>query len=208
MPARTGGTSKNLHDGITWPFERIKEAINLTLGDTLAKSVMHELHGDFLTHFRSIFTTKVTGYYQEILGKMGGHPPHDKGVKALCWALVTKLLKMIFKEIHKVRMFAAEHCNVREDPAKVNGLFVYVALEELRVLQDFELHGYCRHPTYNQCVVLHLFDTSLPCAVYKKAANGPGWDVMEEEVPTSSASWRGTLTSLLNTPLRSRLRLP
>jgi hypothetical protein len=107
---------------------------------------------------------------------MGGHPPHDKEVKAACWALVTKLLKMIFKEIHKVRMFAAELGNVQEDPAKVNGLFLYAALEELRVLQDFELHGYRRHPTYNQCVVLHLFDTSLPGAVYKKAANGPGWD--------------------------------
>jgi hypothetical protein len=32
--------------------------------------------------------------------------------------------------------------------------------------------------------------------------------VLEEEVPTSSAPWSGTLTSLLNTPLRSRLRLP
>ena len=33
-------------------------------------------------------------------------------------------------------------------------------------------------------------------------------ELLEEEVPTSSASWSGTLTSLLNTPLRSRLRLP
>jgi hypothetical protein len=32
--------------------------------------------------------------------------------------------------------------------------------------------------------------------------------LLEEEVPTSSASWSGTLTSLLNTPPRSRLRLP
>jgi hypothetical protein len=32
--------------------------------------------------------------------------------------------------------------------------------------------------------------------------------LLEEEVPTSSASWSGTLTSLLNTPLRSRLQLP
>jgi hypothetical protein len=165
MLARTGGTSKNLHDRVTRAFKRIKGAINLTLGDLLAKSVMHELHGDFLTHFRSIFTTEVTGYHQEILGKMGGHPSHDKEVKTLCWALVTKLLKRIFKKIHKVRMFAAELGNVQEDPAKVNGLFLYAALEELRVLQDFESHGYPQHPTYNQCVVLHLFNTSLPCAV-------------------------------------------
>jgi hypothetical protein len=52
-----------------------------------------------------------------------------------------------------------------------------------------------------------------------KSCSGEGWvlacrsskktlRVMEEEVPTSSASWSGTLTSLLNTPLRSRLRLP
>ncbi len=34
------------------------------------------------------------------------------------------------------------------------------------------------------------------------------YNLLEEEVPTSSASWSGTLTSLLNTPLRSRLRLP
>jgi hypothetical protein len=33
----------------------------------------------------------------------------------------------------------------------------------------------------------------------------PSLSVLEEEVPTSSASWSGTLTSLLNTPLRSRL---
>ncbi len=32
--------------------------------------------------------------------------------------------------------------------------------------------------------------------------------MLEEEVPTSSASWSGTLTSLLNTPLRSRFQLP
>jgi hypothetical protein len=32
--------------------------------------------------------------------------------------------------------------------------------------------------------------------------------LLEEEVPTSSASWSSTLTSLLNTPLRSCLQLP
>jgi hypothetical protein len=174
MPDRMGGTSKNLHDGVTRAFERIKGAINLTLGDLLAKLVMHELHGDFLTHFRLIFTTDVTGYYQEILRKTRCHPPHNKEVKALCWALNTNLLKMIFKEIHKVWMFAAELGNVQEDPAKVNGLFLYSVLEELRVLQGFELHGYRRHPTYNQCVDLHLFDTSLPCAVYEKGSKWPG----------------------------------
>jgi hypothetical protein len=102
MLARLGGTSKNFRGGVVWAFEQIKGAINLTLGDPLAKSVMLKLHGEFLMHFWAIFTTELTGYYHEILGKTGSPPPHNKEVKAACWALVTKLLTTIFKEIHKV----------------------------------------------------------------------------------------------------------
>jgi hypothetical protein len=55
---------------------------------------------------------------------------------------VTKLLKVLFQEVHKVRMFAAELGNIRDDNAQVNGLFLYAALEELRVLREFASHGY------------------------------------------------------------------
>jgi hypothetical protein len=54
------------------------------------------------------------------------------------------------------------------------------------------------------------FFDSIECDIGLKkffAGRGQG-EVLEEEVPTSSASWSGTLTSLLNTPLRSRLGLP
>ena len=117
---------------------------------------------------------KVGNYYSEILGKTGGSPPHDKEVMALCWALVTKLLKGMFKEIHTARMFAATLGSIKDDPACVNGLYFYVALEELHILQDFEAHDYRRHPKYNQMVVLHLFDNCLPRAVYEKGLFGPG----------------------------------
>ncbi len=50
---------------------------------------------------------------------------------------------------------------------------------------------------------------SITCALQEaEKFGGILMFVLEEEVPTSSASWSGTLTSLLNTPLRSRLRLP
>jgi len=175
-PGMNGGTYKNLHDGIGRAFDRIKGAINLNLGSPTAKAVMMELHGEFLNHFRSIFTTMVGNYYMEILGKTGGPPPHDKALMASCWALVTKLLKTIFKEIHKVRMFAAVLGDLKEEAARVNGLYLYAALEELRVLRDFHEHDYRKHPKYNQQVVLHLFDTSLPRDVWEKATNGPGRD--------------------------------
>jgi hypothetical protein len=126
---------------------------------------MLELHGEFQNHFRSISTFMVTIYYLEILGKTGGPPPHDKTIMASCWALVTKLLETIFKEIHAVRMFASELGNVRDDPPRVNCLFLYAALEELHMLRNFQAHNYRCHPKYHQEVVLHLFDTSLPRSV-------------------------------------------
>ena len=154
-----GGTAKNLTSGVVRAFDRIQGTINLTLGSPQAKGVMMELRGEFITHFRAIFTTEVTSYSQEILGKTGGAPPHTAEVKVTCWALVTKLLKVLFQEIHKVRMFASELGNIRDDNARLNGLFLYAALKELRVLREFALHDYCRHPKYNQCIVLHLFNT-------------------------------------------------
>ncbi|KAL3805739.1 hypothetical protein ACHAW5_003819 [Stephanodiscus triporus] len=163
-----GGTAKNLTDGVLRAFDRIKGAINLTLGTPLVRAVMLELHGEFVMHFRAIFVTEVTDYYQEILGKTGGPPPHDKEIKATCWALVTKLLKVIFQEVHKVRVFAADLGNLKDDTGRVNGLFLYAALEELRVLRDFAAHQYRHHPKYNNQVVEHLFNTSVPRAVYEK----------------------------------------
>jgi hypothetical protein len=82
--------------------------------------------------------------------------------------LVTKLLKVIFQEVHKVRVFAADSGNIKDDTAQVNGLFLYAALKELHVLRDFVAHQYRHHPKYNNQVVEHLFNTSVPCAVYEK----------------------------------------
>jgi hypothetical protein len=77
MPIRmVGGTCKNLTSGVTRAFDQIKGAISSTPGAPLAKSVMMELHGEFLMHFRAIFTMEVTNYHQEIIGKIGGAPPH------------------------------------------------------------------------------------------------------------------------------------
>jgi hypothetical protein len=171
-----GGTSKKLTSGVIRAFNRIKGTISLTLGSPQAKAVMMELHGEFITQFRAIFATKVTSYYQKILGKMGGVPPHMAEVKATCWALVTKLLKVLFQRAHRVRIFAAELGNIWNDNTRVNGLFLYAALKELRVLREFTSHDYRHHLKYNQCVMLHLFDTSLTQLVYKKRTDGTRWD--------------------------------
>ena len=119
LPASSqGGTCKNLRDGVLRAFEQIKGAIAMTLGSGTARAVMTELHGEFLMHFRAIFQTEVLNYYLDILRKAGGTPPHTAEIKATCWALVTKLLRVLFKEVHGVGMHAAGLEHVVGDPAR------------------------------------------------------------------------------------------
>jgi hypothetical protein len=112
-------------------FKRIKGAIQMTLGLPLAKTVMMELHVEFLMHFNAVFITKVLSFYLNILEKAGSTPPFSTAVKASCWALVTKLLHVMFKEVHHICMHAAGLENIQEDPARVNGLYLYAAMEEI-----------------------------------------------------------------------------
>jgi hypothetical protein len=99
--------------------------------------------------------------------------------KASCWSLVAKLLKVLFKEIHKVRVEAAGLKNICDNAARVNGSFLYAALEELRVLREFQDHKYCQHPKFHHNVVMHLSDTPLPHPVYESCMDGAGCDTLK-----------------------------
>ncbi len=55
---------------------------------------------------------------------MGGENPSVQS-KAACWALVTKLMRTIFKEVHQVRHFASEAVLLGADSLQANGMFLY-----------------------------------------------------------------------------------
>ena len=93
-----GGTCRNLQGGVKRAFERIKGAISQSIGSRLALTILTELHGECMMHFSAIFVTEVDGFYRDILGKSGA-PPQSAASKASCWSLVTKLLRVLFKEI-------------------------------------------------------------------------------------------------------------
>ena len=133
-----GGASAWLKEGLDGAWQQIRGAIDLFLGGSpAAKVVMQELLTEYKIHTSTIFIAELTLHYDEILSKTGGDPPHTKEVKESCWALVTKLLKTILKEVHKVRRFAAEAVSIGSDLLSTNGMFLYAALEELRVLREF-----------------------------------------------------------------------
>jgi hypothetical protein len=133
-----GGASRRLKEGLDAAWQQIWGAINLFVGGSpVAKGVMLGMLAEYKILTSQLFITKITLYYNEILSKTGGDPPHSKEVKESCWAIVTKLLCTILKEDHKVRHFAAEAVSIGLDSLMTNGMFLYAALEELRVLREF-----------------------------------------------------------------------
>jgi hypothetical protein len=162
-----GGASARLKEGLEGAWQQIRGAIDLFLGRSpAAKGVMQEMLAEYKIHTSAIFITELTLYYDEILSKTGGDPPHTKEVKESCWALVTKLLKTILKEVHKVRRFVAEAVSIGSDSLSTNGT--------LRVLQEFATCGWRNHPKFNQNIVRHLFETCLPQAVFENRKEGAG----------------------------------
>ena len=143
-----GGTCRNLQGEVKQAFDWIKGAINMTIGSPQAKTVLMEFHGESLMHFNAIFITKVSGFCLDILRRAEGAPPQPAAVKALCWGLVTTLLQVIFKEVHKVLADAAGLKNIQDDPARVNGLYLYTTLEELQVLWEFHKCKYRHIPSF------------------------------------------------------------
>jgi hypothetical protein len=168
-----GGASARLKEGLEAAWQQMRGAIDMFLsGHPVARSVMTEMLAEYKILTSQLFITEITLYYDEILSKTGGDPPHSKEVKESCWALVTKLLRTVLKEVHKVRRFAAEAVSIGSDSLRTNGMFLYAAMEELRVLREFSACDWCNHPKFNQSIVRHLFETCLPRAVYENKKEG------------------------------------
>jgi hypothetical protein len=105
---------------------------------------------------------EISLYYNKILCKTWGDLPHTKEVKESCWALVMKLLKTIIREVHRVQRFVAEAVSFGMDSLSANGMFLYAAMEELRVLREFASCNWRNHPKFNQNILRQLFETCLP----------------------------------------------
>jgi hypothetical protein len=47
----------------------------------------------------------------------------------------------------------------RQGGVHTNGMFLYTAMEELRMLREFSVCDWHNHPKFNQSIVRHLFET-------------------------------------------------
>jgi hypothetical protein len=113
---------------------------------------------------------EVNRFYEDTLNKVGGKHP-SKACKVQCWALVTKLLKTVFKCTAKVRSVATEAGGKDMDPLCSNGYFLYAALEELRVLREFKEAKWRRHEEFGFNMLGFVFENSVSKSVLDARPN-------------------------------------
>ncbi len=103
---------------------------------------------------------EVNCFYEDTLNKFGGEHP-SKASKVQCWALVTKLLKTVFKCTLETRSFATEAGVADMDPLRTNKHFLYAALEELRVLWEFLVAKWWHHDKFGYNMLGFVFENSV-----------------------------------------------
>ena len=164
-PVDGEGTSKKLEEGVERSFELIKNAIDSTFGmKPQARAVLLDLVSEFKIMFHKLFIMEVNLFYKATLNKVGGELPSNAS-KVQCWALVTKLLKTVFKATHGAQSFATEAGGPAMDPLQTNGYFLYAALEELRVLKEFSKVKWRRHEEFGHNMLGFVFKNSVLKAV-------------------------------------------
>ncbi len=164
-PVDRDGTSKKLEESVEHLFELITNAIESTFGSKpQARLVLLALINDFKMLFHKLFALGVNNFYRETLNKVGGEH-RSKASKIQCWALVTKLLKVVFKVTHKAQSFAMEAGGADMDPLRTNGYFLYAVLDELRVLKEFLSVKWRRHEEFGYNMLGFVFENSVSKAV-------------------------------------------
>ena len=170
-PVDEEGTSKKLKEGVERSFELIKNAIDSTFGmKPQARAVLLDLVSEFKMMFHELFIMEVNLFYKETLNKVGGELLSNAS-KVQCWALVTKLLKMVFKASHGARSFATEARGPAIDPLQTNRYFLYAALEGLRVLKEFSKVKWRHHEEFGHNMLGFVFENSISKAVLDARPN-------------------------------------
>ena len=170
-PVDGEGTSKLLKEGVERSFELIKNAIDSTFGmKQQARAVLLDLLTEFKMMFHELFIMEVNLFYEETLNKVGGEHPSNAS-RVQWWALVTKLLRTVFKATHGARGFASEAGGPNMDPLQTNEYFLYAALEELRVLKEFSKVKWRRHEEFGHTMLGFVFENSVSKAVLDARPN-------------------------------------
>ena len=123
-----------------------------------ALSLCRELMSLTVDFFRKM-SSMMSVLYRELMVKTFGSDNPSKESKAICWKIVLTLVKVIFRELRKVRV-GSEHAYSFSDRA--NPLYLWGVLQAHRVMADFVKTNFREHPMFHPKMIMFLFETSVP----------------------------------------------
>ena len=123
-----------------------------------ALSVCKELLSLTVDFFRKM-SSMMSILYRELMVTTFGSDNPSKESKAICWKIVLTLVRVIFRELRKVRVGSEHAYNF---PHRANALYLWGILQAHRVMAEFVKTNFREHPMFHPKMIMFLFETSVP----------------------------------------------
>ena len=109
--------------------------------------------------FREKSATMTSLYTMLVTKAYGQESKAAKDAKTACWKIVTTLLRVMFHELHGVRVFA-ENGYLRA--GEENAYYLHGVLQAHMIMPEFAKNKFIEHPRFYPKLLMHLFGSSAP----------------------------------------------
>lgn len=156
------GLYYDLETGISGRGDSMQTVISTALhGHTLAMEFCHALLLRVL-NFATWFLDRITSLYKtNLIRAVGVGTKPSKAEEKQAWESVTGSLKLFFERLRKNNV-KAENAHHLLDKKRCMGLFCHVAVEELRLLEEFKKFDWVRHPDIFPALVHQIYVNYVP----------------------------------------------
>ena len=128
-------------------------------GHTVAASLCRELAAWTMDFWRDLCMSMHEWYRRLLVRGYGDEHTSDKVAQATSWRIVTTLLRVLFRELRKARVFAE---NGYTQKGSANAIYLHGVLMAHRVMQEFKKAKFFEHPGFYPKLLMHLFETCAP----------------------------------------------
>ena len=128
-------------------------------GYPVAASLCRELAAWTMDFWRDLCMSMHEWYRRLLVRGYGDEHTSDREAQASSWRIVTTLLRVLFRALRKVRVFAE---NGYTQTGSENAIYLHGVLMAHRVMQEFKKAKFFEHPEFYPKLLMHLFETCAP----------------------------------------------
>lgn len=104
----------------------------------------------------------VDSFFLYLVTTTYGSAPTKEG-KAECWTVVLTMLRVVWRELRKVRVVAeSAYAYSDSNPALMVGQYLWATLQDHRVQKEFLDAGFRSHPQVAPRITMYLFENQAP----------------------------------------------